>query len=335
MSKLHHLPTGNIVWGKLPLGCRLCLRGRKAVVFITGLCPRRCFYCPLSTERRGKDVFLVNDLLVKRIEDLIMEVAVSGAEGAGLTGGDPLVRKDRTLETIRTLKREFGEDFHIHLYTSGATLTGKLLEDLYRAGLDELRLHPKWPDLNRLLKIIEKRVNDMKIGLEIPVLPGNEEVIRDLIRRLEGVVNFLNMNELEFSETNYASLLQRGYELREDWVTAKGSRETALKVLDWCLREKVDLNVHFCPALAKDKYQSSLRLYRRAIITARPYEAITDYGSVVYLVNVTLHSIPPKGLYNPAKKAASPYLSKLIFKGKLVEELASTTRLRVYEEDIE
>jgi len=271
---------------------------------------------------------------VRKIEDLIIEVAISGAIGAGLTGGDPLVRKERTLETIRTLKREFGEDFHIHLYTSGVTLTEKFLEDLYRAGLDELRLHPKQSDLNRLLKIVEKRAANMKIGLEIPVLPGDDGSIRELIRRLEGVVDFLNMNELEFSETNYASLLQRGYELREDWVTAKGSRETALRVLDWCSREKVDLNVHFCPASAKDKYQSSLRLYRRAIITARPYEAITDYGSVIYLVNVTLHSIPPKGLYNPAKKEASPYLSKLISKGKLVEELASATRLRVYEEDI-
>ena len=42
--------------GTLSKGCQLCVKGSKLVLFLTGLCPRSCYYCPISDKKYKKDV---------------------------------------------------------------------------------------------------------------------------------------------------------------------------------------------------------------------------------------------------------------------------------------
>jgi len=281
MPLIRELPTGSMVVGKLPRGCELCQRGRKSVIFITGLCPRKCFYCPLSRDRR-RDILFINEKAVLKLDEktLISEILKSDSLGVGITGGDPLVKLERTFFIIKVLKDYFPE-MHIHLYTTGVTLTKTVLSKLDKIGLDELRIHPKprnWDKIELAL-----RESSMDVGAEIPALPGSEREIIKFAEYLTDIgAHFLNINELEFSETNAIALLQRGYRMNEDYITAKGSKDTAIRVLKQAARE-LDLNIHFCPAVVKDRYQTSLRLYRKAIVTAKNYQQVTDEGLLKYL----------------------------------------------------
>ncbi|WP_297092646.1 radical SAM protein [Thermococcus sp.] len=272
--------------GELPRGCQLCVRGEKLVLFTTGACPRDCFYCPLSETRRG-DVVYANERPVRSLDDVSEEALLMEAKGAGVTGGDPLARLDRTVEYIRSLKEAFGEDFHVHLYTTGALATKKNLEKLYDAGLDEIRFHPDLFNPNsKLFKVeIENIKNafdfDWDVGGEIPSVPGQFERMRWYAEFLDNLgAKFLNVNELEFSETNLRAILDRGYRpISDESAAIKGSLELGLKLLEWG-EENTSLSYHLCTARLKDAVQLKNRLRRMAKNVAKPYMEITEDGTL-------------------------------------------------------
>ena len=58
-------------WYKdLPKGCKLCMKGAKAVIFITGICGLDCFYCPISVERRFVGALYVDEEKVFRLNEI-------------------------------------------------------------------------------------------------------------------------------------------------------------------------------------------------------------------------------------------------------------------------
>lgn len=265
--------AGSYYQGKLPEGCKRCIIGRKMVLFVTGLCPNDCYYCSISKKRWQRDIINANERKVKKIKDIIEEARVSGSTGAGITGGEPLVKMKRVIKYIKELKEEFGNGYHIHLYTSGIVPdVKKKIDMLYKAGLDELRIH-----LNKdLVKYARKY--DWKIGMEIPVIPGKEKEIITLAKYLENVnADFLNLNELEFSERNIEPLEKRGYKLKEGSLTAvEGSEKTSLKVLK--KTENLELNIHYCTASLKINFQLRNRLINRAKNIKKSFEIVTKDG---------------------------------------------------------
>ena len=312
MRKIRETIGKSLVVGKLPRGCELCMEGAKLVLFVTGLCPRRCFYCPLSETRRWKDVTFANELEVRDEEDIIKEARLMDALGAGITGGDPLVKPERTIRYIKLLKKIFGSNFHLHLYTSGRTVTKKLLRDLSEVGLDEIRFHPSKSDWRKIEWAID---TDMDVGAEIPAIPGKADEIKIFAKYLDDIgASFLNLNELEFSETNAQELRKRNIKPKSGTLAAaEGSEETAINVLKWAARN-LKITIHYCPSSLKDSVQLKNRLLRRAKIVAKPYEEITEEGLLVKgiiqlpnkklndlkrlkLVLIRRYGVPPKLLH--------------------------------------
>ncbi len=281
MSKVRGDPRVMLLYGReLPRGCQLCFQGAKAVVFITGLCDDACYYCPIGRERMNRDVTFVNEMRVESLEDLMCEIERTGAKGASITGGDPLVRFDRTVKVIESLKETFGEGFHIHLYTSGRHATLPVLKRLERAGLDEIRFHPVLEGMEKRAELAARNTS-MSVGFEVPAIPGREDWILKLALYLESVGGeFLNINEMEVSETNLTALRSRGFKINPDGVTVAGSAETAIKVLKKADEMGIDLTIHYCPAIFKDAVQTRMRFLVTAKNDLQVYEEVVETGLV-------------------------------------------------------
>lgn len=261
----------------VPKGCELCQLGAKMVLFVSGICNRDCFYCPVSMERR-RDVTFANERQVSSDMDLIEEAQLMDAMGTGITGGEPLLVPEKVLHYIRLLKSSFGEEHHIHLYTSIAP-EKQLIEQLADAGLDEIRFHPPTHMWNRLgtspyvAAIRYASLRGIETGIEIPAIEG----VEDVIAFTNDMGCFLNLNELEFSDSNAEQMKLKGFVLESDISNAvEGSMGLARTSLSNCTGK-----VHFCSSTYKDAVQLRQRLIRVANNTARKFDDVTDEGTIV------------------------------------------------------
>lgn len=261
----------SLLVGELPPGCNLCTKGSKMVLFVTGLCDSSCYYCPISQEKSGRDVVFADEMPVVDEADILFEVKAIKGEGAGISGGDPLCDLDRTLKFIRLLKQEYGPKFHLHLYTSQTDVSEDVLRRLHDAGLDEIRFHPQTNDWSGIQRAVEM---DMLVGLEVPAIPGKQEDLKKIAKRAEDIgVSFLNINELEASETNFDRLVSMGMRLTNmESASIEGSASAAREVLEWSEDGLQNLSVHFCSARFKDSVQMRRRLERRLDQTIRNFE---------------------------------------------------------------
>jgi len=245
------------------------------VLFVTGRCHRSCWYCPLSSERKGGDTVYANEHPVDVPSRIIEEAECMSALGTGITGGEPLLCLDAVTGYCSLLKDHFGPDHHIHLYTAKAPCDSELLR---MAGLvDEIRLHPPrecWDtilDTDYIRSAGRAKEMGFSIGIEVPSLPGLELLIPAL-----PYLDFLNINELEWGDSNAYEMRSRGYEPADDLHNAIGGAREWAEVL--CRHEKV----HWCSSAFKDSVQLRERLKRTALNTARPFDEITPDGTIVY-----------------------------------------------------
>jgi pyruvate formate-lyase activating enzyme-like uncharacterized protein len=260
-------------------GCEQCAKGGKMVVFVYGYCDQRdCFYCPLGENRKNVTEVYANERLVERDQDVIDEARRMDALGASLTGGEPQEVMDRTTRYLSLLKGEFGDGFHTHLYT-GITGGRENMRRLSEAGLDEIRFHPPlemWGDLHgteweEVLSVA--REEGLTPAFEIPGIRAEEEFLEFLD---EGAAEFCNVNEFEMSQGNYRRMQAEGYELRDGHMSAVDGSHEILETMGDHDR------VYFCTSVFKDAAQHRNRLKRMAKNVRRPFDEVTDDGTLVY-----------------------------------------------------
>jgi hypothetical protein len=364
-KRLRALKCESVCYGKLPKGCSLCKRGVKLVLLVTGKCNRNCFYCPLSEHKKGRDVIYANELRVKKDEDIIHEAKLIGALGTGITGGDPFLVPNRTLRYINLLKREFGLEHHIHLYTGGL-LDVKYLTRLADAHLDEIRFHiplNSWRNPHskyyKMLKYAVRTTID--VGVEVPALPGYSEALIALAKNLDALeVKFLNLNELEFSDTNYEKLVRLRYKPKSDISNAvAGSEKIGLELTRACANLELNLTVHYCSSRYKDAVQLRNRLKNRAKNVVQAHEIITRDATllkgIIELPNVSNNMLRavrrslirkftiPSNLiiinYEKQRIELAPWIlhelaPELSYNCFIIEELPSANRLEVEREPL-
>ncbi|MBI2665159.1 radical SAM protein [Candidatus Woesearchaeota archaeon] len=263
--------------GPLPKGCQYCVRGEKLVLFVTGICPRHCVFCPVSDEKYQHDVSFANERSVKSDEDVLKEAELMKAKGAGITGGDPLTRLDRTISYIKLFKEKFGKHFHIHLYTSLNLVNEEVLGALQEAGLDEIRFHLDLDDKKFWPKLELAGKFSWDIGVEVPLIVGKHKELLILVDFVQDKVKFLNLNELEIADNNQYQL--KTLKTKDDLSYAvAGSADMGLQLLEYIQEKGYHLSVHLCTAKLKDAVQLSNRIKREAKYSKKMFDIMDEEG---------------------------------------------------------
>ena len=279
-------------------GCIQCQMGSKLVLFVTGNCHWQCDYCPLSESRRDIDWMFANERRCETFDEVIEEARAMRATGAGITGGDPLMARERTLEGIARLKAEFGPGFHLHMYTS-IPFRPEWASEFAEAGLDEIRFHLLDLETERYRETIAACSEaGILTGVEIPCEPDREGDLLELLETLRDLeVSFLNLNELEITVGNHHNMELRGFNLSTEITAgAAGSAELAIAMRDRVMaaergdpdpkdgemREAYGYHLKFCTAVYKDAGQMRRRFLRRGEATIAPHEVLTDDGTLLF-----------------------------------------------------
>ena len=265
----------------IPKGCKLCLKGKKGVLFITGLCSRNCEYCPLSNKRKNKNKIYFNEREINSFKDLMEELKLSNVESCSITGGDPLINLKRTLGFAKFLKQKSGKRFHIHIYLSTKLVNKNNLSKLSKF-IDEVRFHP---DLNKnseeeikKISLASKFWDKKNIGIELPCFPDKKQKILKFILRISSNISFVNLNELELGESNEKFIL-KNYKLNEEGYTTYNSINAGIWILNELRKQRTKLKIHLCTAKTKNWHQYKNRLKRYQKI---PFSKKTNEGTLIY-----------------------------------------------------
>ena len=116
---------------------------------------------------------------------------------------------------------------------------------------------------------------DFNFGIEIPSIPSEFERISKIIKSASSSgFSFINLNEFEYTETNWDNLSKRGFNFDNDTSMVEGSKDLSIHLLEE--HQDLPISIHFCPSVLKDAIQLRRRWERRAKKTKKYYEDIED-----------------------------------------------------------
>jgi len=170
-----------------------------------------------------------------------------------------------------------------------------------------------------------------KLGVEIPLIPRYEMQIKKLVDYFLPKINFINLNELEISDTNACHLVERKFHTKNQLsYGVAGSEELGKKLLNYINATYPDKNVHYCTCKLKDAVQLRNRLKLRAKNTAKKFDIITDDGTFIRGV-IYLPELKPEFDY---KKELEKINSNKIKKEKILLKLEKTKKTIIDEFEI-
>ena len=257
--------------GWLSSACEACVTGRGSATYYHSLaCRRKCFYCfnpnqaRYETDRTGLRDASAELLARSRAGEKLHHVA--------LTGGEPLLHPDRTMDFIEMAVR-LHPGIHTRLYTAGDSLDGPMAAQLADSGLREVRISIKAEEgeaaLQRgLAAVSAARQHIPEVMVEMPVIPvvgasandgSGQDAMEGLLRRLdEAGADGINLLEFCFPLHNAGEFSRRGFRLKDpaydvyfNWgyaggLPVAGSEDAALDLVEFSLDAGLSLGVHYC-----------------------------------------------------------------------------------------
>lgn len=269
--------------GPLAPGCTHCVAGGWSCLFVNGRCNGSCFFCPTSQD--DIEVPATSMVTFPKTRDYLAYVEATGVTGVGLSGGEPLLTPQRTLELARALSSRGGPRLHLWLYTNGLLLTDAMAAQLRDAGVDEIRLDMFACGYD--LEVLRRaRRTIPTVTIEIPAIPEHETRLRELLPRwLDEGLDHLNLHQLRCTPHNRHHLVARGYTfLPGPHVTVLESEGCALRTLRHAAEQVPGLPVNYCSLPYKQRYQARAARRRLGRLARQPWEENTAAGYLRSLV---------------------------------------------------
>jgi len=309
--------------GPLSPGCRICGDGAWSCLFINGRCNCRCFYCP--TTQDDISVPTTNRVPFDEASDYADYVRDFGFAGASISGGEPLMTLERSLQYISAVRRRLGDGLHLWLYTNGTLLTAEAVSRLKDAGLDEIRFDISAAAYS--LKPLRLAVGRIPlVTVEIPAIPEDRERLEGLLPALRDAgVDHLNLHQLRLTLHNSAHLARRPYTfLHGERVTVLESELTALKLMQAAAAQGIGLPINYCSFAYKYRCQRAAVRRRTAALILKGHEGITENGYIRLLalcgpadrIRRQVDRLVASGV-DSAKWSVSGKMDRLMFHGAL------------------
>ncbi len=239
-----------------------------------------------------------------------------GFKGVSLSGGEPLLTFDTTLDFLRTVRHEFGTEIYLWLYTNGTLLTEEKAELLAAAGLDEIRFDLSATAYStRFLKHALGKIPHVTV--EIPAIPEEIDQMKQMAVELDQLgVNFLNLHQMRLTPHNLKNLLHRNYTfLHGPRMTVLESELAALEMIRFAFEQGLRIGVNYCSFHYKNHYQKTGFRNKLAPFITQPFEEITENGYIRRIYqNISpeayhaLNDDQKTGLYRPEEQRL--YLTK-------------------------
>ena len=260
-------------------GCRICGNGHWSCLFINGKCNCRCFYCP--TPQNDIGVPTTNLLEFTKASDYSDYVRYFGFQGVSISGGEPLLTFEKTIDFIRTVRRNSPAHLHVWMYTNGTLLTHDHILRLKDAGLNEIRF-----DIGATNYDIEKLLIAVGhiscVTVEIPAIPEDMDRLSALIPLMTDVgVQYLNLHQLRLTPHNSPLLKNKKYTfLHGEKVTVLESELAVLSLFSRAIQNGWTLPINYCSFAYKHRFQQKAVRKRNAEFIIKSHESLTENGFI-------------------------------------------------------
>lgn len=276
----------SLVNGRISPGCQACQTSVGSHTFFVSLkCHRDCFFC-FNPNQEDYEYHL------SHTRDLCGELDRLRASNKrvlhlALTGGEPLLHKEETKKFFEQARHHF-PNAYTRLYTCGDHLEREILQSFKDAGLNEIRFSIRLHDTSNAMQHTYNQIALAQeyipnVMVEMPVLPGALEQMKDILRKLDELGVFgINLLELCFPFNNAGIFRERGYRIKarpfrvlyDYWyaggLPVAGSEQTCLDLIEFALDDGLKLGVHYCSLENKHTgqvYQQNLKRVQSSVLS--------------------------------------------------------------------
>lgn len=270
---------------RISRGCLACPHGYRhgIMVDVALRCNRKCFFCVSGDDKwRGTDYSHMERDMRDTYRDGTRRIFSIG-------NSEPLLEPERVYACLNLANELTKNRCYSYLYTNGDLLTEDIAKRMKEYGLDEIRISIKPGEWDLRAHVIAKKYIP-NVMVEIPALPGDEDNLRKLLVELNRLDIFgINLCQLIGTRANKANLKERGYRIESDEykpyykssalyeIPIFGSEETAFNVLEFAVREKIKIGVHYCSLENFRSVEINRRIHQARGVKRR-HEIVTKDG---------------------------------------------------------